>query len=1012
MLHAMQTNMLPFFETKTATVTRFPILNLFDAVAPYYPIHFTPPPNDVFGITRQGLHGALMAVLCFTGYDAMEPGNDTMLNLSAGIFLERLINVDSEDANAPSTADDKLEAINDLSSLLFRPNKNLCEQLSEDAVRELSTVLFVVHAEAASGVSSGGESGRKYKMLADSCRNLVAKIAFALEISSQTVLWNVFVRDTVQTRCQVLATSPQSSQGRSSVAYLACLSSCGGVGTMNLCFQSCVPNLINILNEEKDQEKVVAAMYGVGAFFSSFRVSFDRGTKEGVAFHPHPLEPFSSKACRSLFQLMGIVIEGENKEVDPSLYIAGVHALESVLTVTPLSLLEESDIDNICGLLDAMASLVDSMNEIFATEIDLDSSDVSLRKAAARTLGSTLGTCLGETSSTNKTSQIRCVIDESDKIHTHLRESVYPKLLLSSDMFVPPKNESEPLRFDWMTLAYACEMNQASAKRVITDLVDALDSALKGLDAATTSPKIVMHFAMRFSFIIQRGGARAMAAFDSLLEPNASPVELIKSLCSLGSTAEEKAMAQASPEKTVVTRVSTLMLPPTSQDTEEVDSMVERAYSIIPYLIPAYEQPFSQPQMESLVKRISQVIPPLSVWQSGQLSVSLPFLSAVLSQGTYTLQNQTTENRVLVSLHSMVPYLTDCAMNSDFDARARSAAASCLFYLIARFQDPDAADCLSRGALSDVIMPSIVVSAENLSAASNETAEKAMVDLCESLDLAGLLGTAAACRGKSSSKNADLVASFLIKLSCDGTAQVPFVNDITMVDISGGNEAMMHFAASSAFGSMISTEDGGPFWRQRLVHMALRHLRQASNGLDTKSMLSAASLTPTEIGCLLTACFVIASSGATSLGEESLNALADRIMLDFCRIYAEGSETNETIISLGSQMYSVKEMVLAAVVKLMAVAPATVAKYNSTLVPSLLHAYNDSFAKNPMMSAPCKILALQGLVNAISFLEHAKSTLLALKPVVVSVLSSDTDNSSSIIRQAAIDTRNAWYTIN
>lgn len=65
-----------------------------------------------------------------------------------------------------------------------------------------------------------------------------------------------------------------------------------------------------------------------------------------------------------------------------------------------------------------------------------------------------------------------------------------------------------------------------------------------------------------------------------------------------------------------------------------------------------------------------------------------------------------------------------------------------------------------------------------------------------------------------------------------------------------------------------------------------------------------------------------------------------------------------------------------------------------------------------MMLLPCKILALQGLVNAISFLEHAKSTLLALKPVVVSVLSSDADNSSSAIRQAAMDTRNTWYTIN
>ena len=158
-----------------------------------------------------------------------------------------------------------------------------------------------------------------------------------------------------------------------------------------------------------------------------------------------------------------------------------------------------------------------------------------------------------------------------------------------------------------------------------------------------------------------------------------------------------------------------------------------------------------------------------------------------------------------------------------------------------------------------------------------------------------------------------------------------------MVDISGGKAAKMHFASSSAFGSMVSTEDGGPFWRQRLVHLAVRHLQQASNGLDTKSMLSAGSLTPTEIGRLLTACFVVASSGPTILGEKSLSALADRIMLDFCRIYADGSETNETMTSLGSQMYLVKEMVLAAVVKLMAVAPATVSLLNILLGTVVLY---------------------------------------------------------------------------
>jgi hypothetical protein len=108
------------------------------------------------------------------------------------------------------------------------------------------------------------------------------------------------------------------------------------------------------------------------------------------------------------------------------------------------------------------------------------------------------------------------------------------------------------------------------------------------------------------------------------------------------------------------------------------------------------------------------------------------------------------------------------------------------------------------------------------------------------------------------------------------------------------------------------------------MHLATRHLLQVSNGLDTRSMLSAHALTPTEIGRLLIACFVIASSGLTSLGETALSSMADRIMLDFSRIYAEGSETNETMNDLGTLMFSVKELVLSAVVKLVAVAPTTV----------------------------------------------------------------------------------------
>lgn len=159
-----------------------------------------------------------------------------------------------------------------------------------------------------------------------------------------------------------------------------------------------------------------------------------------------------------------------------------------------------------------------------------------------------------------------------------------------------------------------------------------------------------------------------------------------------------------------------------------------------------------------------------------------------------------------------------------------------------------------------------------------------------------------------------------------------------MVDISAPAEVKLHFASSSAFGTMLSTEDGGPFWRQRLMHLAARHLMEVSNGLDTTSLLSANALTSTEIGCLLISCFVIASSAVTSLGENALSAMADRIMLDFSRMYADGSNTNETLDNLGTLTFSVKEMVLAAVVKLMAVAPHTVSSFGLPRFDVLLSA--------------------------------------------------------------------------
>jgi hypothetical protein len=59
--------------------------------------------------------------------------------------------------------------------------------------------------------------------------------------------------------------------------------------------------LMEYLSENlEDTEDAATAAHGVGAFFSSCRVAMDRAEKEGVALHPHPLDPYVEKSCQIL----------------------------------------------------------------------------------------------------------------------------------------------------------------------------------------------------------------------------------------------------------------------------------------------------------------------------------------------------------------------------------------------------------------------------------------------------------------------------------------------------------------------------------------------------------------------------------------------------------------------------------------------------------------------------------------------------------------------------------------
>jgi hypothetical protein len=92
------------------------------------------------------------------------------------------------------------------------------------------------------------------------------------------------------------------------------------------------------------------------------------------------------------------------------------------------------------------------------------------------------------------------------------------------------------------------------------------------------------------------------------------------------------------------------------------------------------------------------ILPPLSDWQTVQLGICLPLFSVVLKNSDLSGDERD-------HLSEMVIPLTDFALDSKNNVRARSEAASCLFWIIARHQTGSA--CLSHTALQETVFPEV-----------------------------------------------------------------------------------------------------------------------------------------------------------------------------------------------------------------------------------------------------------------------------------------------------------------
>ncbi len=488
LLHFTQVNFRHFFRAANTSSSEnvFPNEDFFDAVAPYYPIQFTPPPNNIHGITREGLHSALVSVLTFTEMDeaARKYRKPSMLGCSFSLFLEQLLPDQPEEENLSTL--EKLEGMECITNLLFpSATASECKNLTFGELRNLSKALITLHDEASIGATNGtGDLRDQKRRLAEGCRSLASRIAMGLEkcnSSGTEKLWDIFVSEPLEREMKKLKLTP--AYAKTSIAYEASLAASGGPRTLRACLAKGLGPLLEYLRGHTDDpsDNSLAAIHGVAAFVSSCEVTLSKSRIElGVELTPHPLEAFAKDASILLLQ----IVENTGPSCSFPLKAAASSCLECLLLSSDdKDLGSEELVERIC---DFLRSLLESVMVPVQDNL-VDQEDFSkYRMIASGILGRIVGASLTESNDDDemsKNTRSRSVL-LSQTVQDFIRSEIFPKLMATS---IASTGDDYGDRFDRIALATACSSSPSLASDVVGAHLEALVSALKASITSQTS---------------------------------------------------------------------------------------------------------------------------------------------------------------------------------------------------------------------------------------------------------------------------------------------------------------------------------------------------------------------------------------------------------------------------------------------------------------------------------------------------------------------------------------------
>lgn len=938
-------------ETFVILKDKFPVSELFDATAPYYPINFHPPPNDVHGITRQGLRRAVLTILSCTDYDVHKKNTDeTMGRLSTRLILETLVPPPEDD---PVSFSEQLETLEDLEGFLLTARKGKCnlELLQTAEIQHLSESLYVLHETASLAASNDMVA----KRLAEQCRAVVAEVALKCETSPSQ--WRVFVQDCIG-KLQLNSTA----SGRVAIAYLACLASCGGSKTLENCVKTGISSL---MRQAGDPEERPNALFGIGALFSACRVTMEKATANGIHIRPHPLLSFGAKTLNMVFESLG-------RENAQSTRISAVRAIESILRASPATAFtEDHEAQTIESLRMILSCLTNTTDPDGMTDADrVDKKEV---EACSVTLGGLLMSVLA---SDNDESSYSTLLD-SDAIRSFLLNDVF-STLVESVQTAPVR--ADATRYDQKALSMASSASLQAASTIVGLLTDSLLSSITR-DETDRSNTV----ANTLVFLFHQTGGYASQAYQELFKPATTVFDIVDALAPLS---ENDNGVEAN------FGMSGLQLPIPDEVGEANRATIVRASQLVGKLREAYGGAVDNHHFNQLVFAVDKVLPPLSSEESVRLGVILPLFSATMEKVCPEEASPRNENSPFTLVRTMGPSLLDYAMSSDSYIEARVHAGRCLHASIARFTPRNAQECPARNLVQSRLLPLILEAAKSNGAAMRDTGNDTIRMFSECMSLLALLGSAAACRGGPSARTSDCIVTFLVDLACTEKASLVFGDELqteinlSVFDCVGVYEATrLSVRSASLIGSILSTQSGNFIWKQRLTHIA------------TKKIVSLAESDDFSIGLLATVCQIACTSNLEGLPDETIQNLASIVLYGLKQSSLDAAKAMEPTVT---------ELVLASLIKLLSTFPSILKKDLFPIITGSMRAYagaDRDVEQRTRLS--CKLLALQ-VLEAVSAVNGARETVDTVKPAILAILESAMNDPCALLRRAAVEVRNSW----